>query len=240
MQNRYAGDIGDFGKLGLLRILQSTGLTIGVNWYLTPDENHNSDGRFVQYLENRDYCQCDEQLWKELGEIIHSEQRQVYALQKNEILKASYFSEPLSYLGKSKAERKEFRTQWHQQALKELKGVDIIFVDPDNGLIVPSAEGTLRENKYVFPSEIIDYYKQGSSVIYYQHKARKRDSFYMNQQKQLMKSLELQGAGDLAMKFTKTSQRYYFFVLQSRHQEIVTEAMHNMISFAWQNLFCIL
>ena len=43
MQNRYTGDIGDFGKLGLLRVLQESGLTIGVNWYLVPDENHNSD-----------------------------------------------------------------------------------------------------------------------------------------------------------------------------------------------------
>lgn len=56
MQNRYTGDIGDFGKLGLLRVLQESGLTIGVNWYLVPDENHNSDGRHVQYLENADYC----------------------------------------------------------------------------------------------------------------------------------------------------------------------------------------
>lgn len=30
MQNRYTGDIGDFGKLGLLRQL-STRLSIGVN-----------------------------------------------------------------------------------------------------------------------------------------------------------------------------------------------------------------
>ena len=35
MQNRYAGDVGDFGKLGLLRQLTSTRLDIGVNWYWT-------------------------------------------------------------------------------------------------------------------------------------------------------------------------------------------------------------
>lgn len=45
MQNRYTGDIGDFGKLGLLRQLQlNTRLSIGVNWYLIPDESHNRDG----------------------------------------------------------------------------------------------------------------------------------------------------------------------------------------------------
>ena len=45
MQNRYTGDIGDYSKLGLLRALQSAGFSIGLNWYLTPDETHNKIGR---------------------------------------------------------------------------------------------------------------------------------------------------------------------------------------------------
>lgn len=50
MQDRYTGDIGDFSKLGILRALEKAGMSVGLNWYLTPDENHNSDGRHVQYL----------------------------------------------------------------------------------------------------------------------------------------------------------------------------------------------
>jgi hypothetical protein len=33
MQDRYAGDIGDYGKFALLRALASEGLSVGVNWY---------------------------------------------------------------------------------------------------------------------------------------------------------------------------------------------------------------
>ena len=33
MQDRYAGDIGDFGKIALLQQIREKGLTIGVNWY---------------------------------------------------------------------------------------------------------------------------------------------------------------------------------------------------------------
>ena len=33
MQDRYAGDIGDFGKFGLLKALLSEGFSLGVNWY---------------------------------------------------------------------------------------------------------------------------------------------------------------------------------------------------------------
>lgn len=39
MQDRYVGDIGDFGKYGLLRALCAHDLSLGVVWYLVPDES---------------------------------------------------------------------------------------------------------------------------------------------------------------------------------------------------------
>ena len=50
MQNRYAGDVGDFGKLGMLRAIASSAMKIGVNWYLVPDEGHNDDGKHIGYF----------------------------------------------------------------------------------------------------------------------------------------------------------------------------------------------
>lgn len=44
MQDRYAGDVGDFVKLGLLRAI-SPGRKLGVAWYRYQDEAHNGDGR---------------------------------------------------------------------------------------------------------------------------------------------------------------------------------------------------
>jgi len=50
MQDRYTGDIGDFAKYGLLRyILDRADVTLGINWYLVPDEAHNRDGRHNRY-----------------------------------------------------------------------------------------------------------------------------------------------------------------------------------------------
>ena len=50
MQDRYAGDIGDYGKIGLLKALYSQGLSIAVNWYLVEvmDSEKNADGTFKQ------------------------------------------------------------------------------------------------------------------------------------------------------------------------------------------------
>ena len=237
MQNRYTGDIGDFGKLGLLRALQASGLTIGVNWYLVPDENHNSDGRHVQYLENADYCQLDEPLWLELKRIVKSGQREVSALENDNIINAAFFSEPLVFAGKSKAERAAIRKGWHEKALMTLSGADVIFVDPDNGIVVPSALGTVKENKFVKPDELVDYYKQGSSVIYYQHKARRSDSFYVDQHKRLIEMLGLGECTGLGLKFTKTSQRFYFFMIQPKHNETIPVAVRRMLANGWSDYF---
>ena len=50
MQDRYAGDVGDFGKIGLLKCLQTHGFKIGVNWYrvLVLDVEKDKDGTFKQ------------------------------------------------------------------------------------------------------------------------------------------------------------------------------------------------
>ena len=48
VKNQYVGDIGDYGKYALLRAL-SCRYSIGVNWYLTPDDDR-SDGKFTDYL----------------------------------------------------------------------------------------------------------------------------------------------------------------------------------------------
>lgn len=49
MQDRYAGDIGDYVKLAMLRSL-SAGKRLGILWWLYPDESHNQDGKHVSYL----------------------------------------------------------------------------------------------------------------------------------------------------------------------------------------------
>ena len=55
MQNKFFGDIGDFGKYSLLRRIQEKApkLRIGINWYLNEDKNTNNDGRHIDYLKGR-------------------------------------------------------------------------------------------------------------------------------------------------------------------------------------------
>lgn len=234
MQNRYTGDIGDFSKLGLLRALSNAGLTIGLNWYLTPNETHNDDGKHIKYLSQaEEYRFLDSQLFDELKAIIASGRREVSEMEKPEILEAEFFSELLVFPRASKI--REVRDGWHSRALHEMKGNDIVCLDPDNGLIVPSATGTKRENKYVLREELYEYYQQGSSVIYYQHKARRKDEYYQEQYASLISGYP--GAAGLILKFRTTSQRYYMFLLQPRHEERVKETLLKMLTSGWENHF---
>ena len=50
MKNQYVGDIGDYGKYSLLRFLALHGIKIGINWYLTDNDN-TSDGNITDYLK---------------------------------------------------------------------------------------------------------------------------------------------------------------------------------------------
>ena len=131
--------------LGLLRALNSAGLTIGVNWYLIPNESHNDDGCHTAYLNNEQYQACDKQLWSELKRIVGSKQRKISALENGDILQATYYSKLLDFSGKTKAERTNLRSEWHKEATVVLNNTDILFVDSDNGLIVPPPRERSRQ-----------------------------------------------------------------------------------------------
>jgi len=81
VQDRYAGDIGDFGKYGLLRYICSvengiSSLKLGVNWYLVPDGGNVGDGGFTEYLQDDLYPSfsklkiCNPQLYETLKNIV--------------------------------------------------------------------------------------------------------------------------------------------------------------------------
>ena len=240
MQNRYTGDIGDFSKLGILRALQAAGLSIGLNWYLTPDETHNSDGRHVGYLEQERFRACDEQLWLELKRIVAAGQRQIRYMEDDRVLKATFFAECLDFSGKTKTERRAFRSEWYERSLVAMAGKDIVCVDPDNGLVMPSALERPKENKYVLPCELASYYSRGSSVVYYQHKARRKDAFYIHQHDALVRSACFPNAEGVALKFKTTSQRYYLFIIQPQHRETIEKVVNEFLSTAWGEHFCLL
>ena len=173
MQDRYAGDIGDFGKFGLLSALEKTGFSIGINWYkaLPPSSEYKKDGSFKsadgRHRIKEEYYPCDEVLAKKLFAISKSDSRSIDALENAMLLKnPTYFHDTVPV---------DCREQWHRKALDTLTDCNLVFLDPDNGLLVKSIkESSPKSVKYVFDRELSEYIKRGQSVVLYNHRPRKQ------------------------------------------------------------------
>jgi hypothetical protein len=174
MQDRYAGDVGDFIKLGLLRHLAHdphSSFSLGLNWYRVPDESHNADGKHVAYLDptsvrNRGLRACDPDLIVRLTKVVHG-RRLVEALERCGALPpATRTHEELLDPALGHAGRRA----WHRRALTALAGTDIVLVDPDNG--IKSATTGSKLHKYALLGELADYARRGQALIAYHHADR--------------------------------------------------------------------
>lgn len=240
MQDRYAGDIGDYGKIGLLKALRSQGLSIAVNWYLVEvmDSEKNADGTFKQedgkYLIPDKLKLCDPTLAGTLTGIAQSDGRSVKALEQADLISgAVYYNDPVPVNG---------RSDWHLRALKMLKNADLVFVDPDNGMLVKSVgKKSVKSVKYTFYEEVGDYIKRGQSVLIYNHRSRKQEAQYFHDI--CLKLQEVTGVPEtdiLKITFPKCSVRDYLAVPASKeHREKIEAAFTDMAYGAWgENGMC--
>ena len=196
MQDRYVGDLGDFGKYGLLKALCSCPetvfsphLSLGVVWYLVPDEEHNQDGKHVQYLvpsakNLEQFRSCDPVLYDVLGGIVCSGRRSVASIGELDVLPAGtrYYDPPLTFDGLSgsgaeaQPQRAELRSGWLEGALKCTAPCELVFMDPDNGFEVKVGPYQKRGPKYVFFDELAPFIERGQSLVVYHHMSRRGTS----------------------------------------------------------------
>lgn len=174
MQNRYAGDVGDFVKLALLRAL-APGHRLGVAWYLYPDENHNGDGRHTEYLGKPERWQAlDPQLFDALGSVTRGVRAIVRLELAAEIPDAVYFGDPILIASAPAARRSQLREEWFSAAKQTLEGCDLIFADPDNGLVDDNPE---RRRSKTFgkqmPLKEAIALAAGRTAIVYHHNTRR-------------------------------------------------------------------
>jgi hypothetical protein len=192
MQNRYAGDVGDFLKFGLLRWLVSPRaaspveppLGLGVLWYLTPDEAHNDDGKHIAYLDptrptGSALRSLDSDLYRRLGSVIAIE-RSVAEVERSASLPPGTvtFAEPLTFDGlatNARADRLARRRDWLDRSLHQLAGCDVIFADPDNGIRLPGHKRGRhldKSEKHAYTDELAEFARRGQTLVVYHHADR--------------------------------------------------------------------
>jgi hypothetical protein len=134
MKNQYFGDINDYRKYGLLHsIIRAGDLRSVICWMLTPDDT-SSDGKFVDYLEHpARWAHHDPPLYHGLRSLVQGAgARAVSLLESTALLPGATFS------SEEVPDQAGMRDQWFERLLLKCKNQNLVFLDPDNGIKVPS------------------------------------------------------------------------------------------------------
>ena len=242
MQNRYVGDIGDFGKYYLLKSLcmgnkNEQDFSIGVVWYLVPDENHNDDGKHIRYLDQNDsnlrrFRDGDPALYDSLSKIVNAGRRDIKLIRESKVLPDNtvFYEEPLSFEGMpnntpaARNNRVNYRKNWISQAYEMTLGCDLLFVDPDNGLEVNSVKSHHKTGpKYTYFEELIPFVNRGQSLVICHHLCRSGPAEVQVEERleQLKKKLKVDNIYPLLYK--RGTLRTFFIVPSPQHAELLKE-----------------
>ena len=157
MQDKYVGDIGDFGKYALLKFLAKRDVPLGIVWYLTNAPGNDGDGGFIKYLSSPNAAaglgKCDAQLLSALRAIVDSHRRRVRRVRELRIFAGGtlFYEERLDFASVPRPLRPEKRTEWCQKALGKVRNASLVFLD-----------------------ELREYVKWGKSLILYCHQDRRK------------------------------------------------------------------
>lgn len=220
MQDGFVGDIGDFGKYGLLRALAGIWprveplLPLGVAWYVpdadTEENTPRGHGQKVEYLFNPKlracYRNCDKQLFDRLKQIVCCERR-IKAVEDSGLLGDRALDEvvfhdkpiPMPPVG----QRHKERNTWFSDVRETIGDARLVFLDPDTGLAHPNRDrapkqlscGSKDSSKYAFVGELETLMDPGRTVVWYQSFARKGNHENQAQEwcKRLREALPLGG-----------------------------------------------
>lgn len=230
MQDDYVGDIGDYGKYGLLRKANAAGLSLSVNWYRTiKDKNSKqNDGKYTNYLQQaNNYRHYDPELFDALYKIVELDKdRTLERIEKSNLLSARFFSEFMN----------PNRQFWHIKAFEETKNSDVVFLDPDNGLeskrMFEQAEATFKHVKWL---ELRDYYERGQSVILYQHRPQMMKTEQCIQNILTFNQIFLKDSLVKMLEFPQYTNRFYFMFIQNEHAKTFEQICIDMRN-DWQKI----
>ena len=198
MQERWAGSVGDFGKLALLRQLME-GRRLAICWYLTgQSSDHGHETRYFDYLNRPgDFRHLAPEIFDMLKEITsdnRSEISRIGALENSGLLNGALFHR------KRVPQRASLREIWAKELIESVSEADLVFLDPDNGI-----QGRRITPKHVALAEIAALRRQGRALVIVQ-----RQSGRQAEPKYLAEKLKLLGCHRIELiRFRLISSRFF-------------------------------
>ena len=210
MQDRYAGDVGDFVKYAVLRAV-TLGRTVGIAWYLHPEEGPAGDGRHVAYLrEVNEWRELDADLYDDLRAIVFGDDRSVRAVQSASLLPDAVFAdERLDVADVPVRDRESWRRAWFERVRERLADCSLVFADPDNGLCPDRHfRPTVRRSAKSIPVREVAALSEGRPLIVYHHNTRRKGGH----QAEILSWQEALPGNVYAYYWRRWSNRTFFFV----------------------------
>jgi len=166
MKNQYFGDINDYKKYALLRLLSNSGeMKIAVCWMLTADDQR-SEGQRITYLSQpTKWRMYDAALFDRLLPCLTDPtKRNVSWAEIAEVVPgAKYYTELL-------IDNRFERERYFRELGEFVRTCDLTFFDPDNGLEVKSKPyGRRDSSKFLYWRELERVWADGQSILLYQH-----------------------------------------------------------------------
>jgi hypothetical protein len=228
MKNQYFGDINDYKKYGLLRLLGGNGqIKTVVCWALTEDDN-GPDGRRIRYLKQP-------LLWQSRDPVVYEHLRE-YVLDKGirsvNVIERSNVLPNCRFFKRYIKDDIKLRSSYFKQFFEFAKDADLVFFDPDNGLEVKSVPfGKRRSAKFIYWAEVEQAYKFGYSLLLYQQFPHISREIFI--ESLVRKCKELDGIDSV---FSYRTNHVVFLLLpQSRHLKMFIKS-NLEVSQKWGDL----
>lgn len=236
MQDRYAFDIGDFSKFGLLRALAPAG-RIGVLWYLnehlSPKERANGDGKHLQHIDASDrrygeFGQCDPALQLLMASRKSDPRRAANVECCLGVDGAVFVRDPIPRTGDGEA-----RKQWFNAVSAKAAHCALLCCDPDNGVAMAGSDAERRASaKHVLLREVEQLAQQGHSLVLYHSFGRQFDHNTQAAHLQAVLSAAL-GLQVKVLRWHSVSPRAYAIAMQPGHQPQLDVCIQALIASQW-------
>ena len=247
MQDRYAGDIGDFGKYGLLRTLcaedeHGPALRLGVLWYAFEGDKEQSpgDGRHTSYVHSErggSFEECDPGLFAIMRTIVCRGTRSIAEIEKSGALPRDtlYFSRPLKFRGmKPGTPRALKRQRWTEAAQRAVRAASVVFVDPDNGLETASVGRlTAKGPKYVYHDDLDALLDGRRSVVVYHHLGRQQHKQQIKRRLGELQDRLDTPKGAFALRYRRGTARAYFVLPSRQHAKRLRARAEAILQSSW-------
>jgi hypothetical protein len=134
------------------------------------------------------------------------------------------------YYAQQVPDKREERDKWGEGLLRCAQGVDLVFLDPDNGIEVPSKPvGRKGSSKYITWEEVKRLWNADSSLLIYQHFRRENRDLFA---RRLVSELRDRTKARFVEAF-RTPRVLFLLSAQNRHKEPFLRTIE-FLSGQWQ------